>query len=55
MIPGVVDGRGKAFFFFNFEHFYQPTEATRTRTILTPEAQTGVFQLDDRRRRRCSR
>ena len=44
VIPGVVDGRGKAFFFSNFEHFYQPTEITRTRTILTPEAQTGVFQ-----------
>jgi hypothetical protein len=43
VIPGVVDGRGKAFFFFNMEHFYQPTEATRTRTILSPDAQRGIF------------
>jgi hypothetical protein len=44
VIPGVIDGRGKAFFFSNFEHFYQPTEITRTRTILTPEAEAGLFQ-----------
>ena len=31
-IPNLFDGRGKAFFFFNYEEFYQPTEATRTRT-----------------------
>jgi Carboxypeptidase regulatory-like domain/TonB dependent receptor len=42
-IPGLVDGRGKAFFFFNMEHFYQPTEATRTRTILSPDAERGIF------------
>ena len=27
---------GKAFFFFNYEEFYQPTEATRTRTLRHP-------------------
>ena len=43
VIPGVVNGRGKAFFFFNMEHFHQPTEATRTRTILSPAAQQGNF------------
>ena len=43
VIPGLVDGRGKAFFFSNFEHFYQPTEITRTRTVLTPNAQDGIF------------
>jgi hypothetical protein len=43
VIPGLVDGRGKAFFFSNFEHFHQPTEATRTRTVLTPDARNGVF------------
>ena len=46
VIPGLVDGRGKAFFFSNFEHFHQPTEASRTRTILSPEAQGGVFEYD---------
>ena len=33
VLPG-YDGRGKAFFFFNFEHLRQPSSATRTRTIL---------------------
>jgi hypothetical protein len=43
VIPGLVNGRNKAFFFFNMEHFHQPTEATRTRTMLSPLAQSGVF------------
>ena len=43
IIPGLYDGRNKAFFFFNMEHQYQPSEATRTRTILNPQAQQGVF------------
>ena len=43
VLPGLYDGRGKAFFFFNFEHLYQPSSVTRTRSLLRPEAQTGVF------------
>jgi hypothetical protein len=43
VLPGLYDGRGKAFFFFNFEHLYQPSSATRTRTFLTEEAASGVF------------
>jgi hypothetical protein len=43
VIPGLYDGHNKAFFFFNFEHQYQPSEATRTRTILNPDAQNGIF------------
>ncbi len=43
VIPGLYDGRNKAFFFFNFERLYQPSSATRTRTMLRPEAQTGLF------------
>jgi hypothetical protein len=43
VIPGLFNGRNKAFFFFNYERFYQPTEATRTRTILNPDAQRGIF------------
>ena len=46
VIPGLVDGRNKAFFFFNMEEFYQPTEATRTRTILNPQAQEGWFRYN---------
>jgi hypothetical protein len=43
VIPGLIDGRNKAFFFFNYERLYQPTSATRTRTLLRPEAQAGIF------------
>ncbi len=43
VLPGLYDGRGKAFFFFNFEHQYQPTSATRTRTFLRDSAINGVF------------
>jgi hypothetical protein len=46
ILPGLFDGRGKAFFFFNFEHLRQPSSATRTRTILGTEAQKGVFTWD---------
>jgi hypothetical protein len=44
MIPGLFDGRGKAFFFVNHEEFHQPTEVARTATMLNPLSQTGVFQ-----------
>ena len=43
-IPGVVDGRNKAFFFFNLEEFRQPTEQSRTRVIANPSAQEGLFR-----------
>jgi carboxypeptidase family protein/TonB-dependent receptor-like protein len=44
VIPGLFDGRNRAFFFFNYERLYQPSSATRTnRTILRPEAQAGIF------------
>ena len=44
VIPGVVDGRNKAFFFFNFEQLRFPLSNTRTRGILTPLAQSGTFK-----------
>jgi hypothetical protein len=43
VIPGLYNGRGKAFFFFNFEHLYQPSSVTRTRTLLRPDAEQGIF------------
>ena len=46
VIPGLYDGRGKAFFFFNFEHLYQPSSVTRTREFLTDRAAGGVFGYD---------
>ncbi len=42
--PGLYDGRGKAFFFFNFEQLRFPLSNTRTRGILTPDAQRGIFR-----------
>ena len=30
VLPGLFDGRGKAFFFFSLEHLRQPSSATRT-------------------------
>jgi carboxypeptidase family protein len=36
--------KGKLFYFANFEQPIQPSEATFTRTVLTGEAQTGVFR-----------
>ena len=44
--PGLFDGRGKAFFFFNFEHLRQPSSATRTRTIIGDNALKGIFTWD---------
>ncbi|HEU4508433.1 MAG TPA: TonB-dependent receptor [Pyrinomonadaceae bacterium] len=42
-IPGLFDGRDKAFFFVNYEEFRLPEQQLRQRTILNPLAQTGVF------------
>ncbi len=36
-------GKDKSFFFFNYEEFRQPESQSRTRVILTPEAQNGLF------------
>src|SRR4029078_7211338 len=46
VIPGLLDGRGKAFFFFNMEEFHLPNELTTTRSVLTPEAQSGLFRYN---------
>jgi hypothetical protein len=42
-IPGVIDGRNKAFFFINWEESRQPSDVTRSRTILSPASQQGIF------------
>ncbi|MBA4185357.1 MAG: carboxypeptidase regulatory-like domain-containing protein, partial [Acidobacteria bacterium] len=41
--PVFNSGKDKAFFFFNYEQFRQPESQSRTRTVLTPEAQAGNF------------
>jgi Carboxypeptidase regulatory-like domain len=42
--PMVNSGKDRSFFFFNYEEFRQPESQTRTRTVLTPDAQNGVFK-----------
>ena len=44
-MPGLYDGRGKAFFFFNYEELRLPNNFTRTRTVLTPSALDGRLPL----------
>ncbi len=46
VIPKVYDGRGKAFFFFNYEELRLPNNFTRDRTIMTPDAQSGIYKWD---------
>jgi hypothetical protein len=46
VIPGLYNGRGKAFFFFNYEELRLPNNVTRTRVVLNPDAQRGVFRWD---------
>jgi len=43
-IPGLYDGRDKFFFFVNYEWISTPSTFTNTRTIMSPNAETGLFQ-----------
>lgn len=43
-IPGVYDGRGKAFFFVHHEELRLPNDASRIRTVLHPRALEGWFR-----------
>jgi hypothetical protein len=43
IIPGLFNGRNKAFFFVNYEEFRQPTGVTRNRNVLKTTAQQGIF------------
>lgn len=47
-IPRVWNGRDRAFFFVNYEEYRLPEQVTRQRTILSPEAQAGIYQYDVR-------
>ncbi|HYE88630.1 MAG TPA: carboxypeptidase-like regulatory domain-containing protein [Vicinamibacterales bacterium] len=44
VIPGLYDGRNKAFFFVNYEQLRFPVSNTRTRGVLSPLAQQGLFR-----------
>ncbi|HSK70698.1 MAG TPA: carboxypeptidase-like regulatory domain-containing protein [Pyrinomonadaceae bacterium] len=43
-VPMFHSGKDRAFFFVNYEEFRYPESLTRTRTILTQEAQSGVYR-----------
>ena len=44
IIPGLWDGRDKAFFFVNYEQSRSPGQNTENRTILHPSAEQGIFR-----------
>ena len=44
VIPGLYDGRGKAFFFVHDEELRLPNDSSRTRTLLHPRALDGWFR-----------
>ena len=44
VIPGLFNGRDKAFFFLNYEEQHQPSDVTRNnRTVLNTAAQNGTY------------
>ncbi len=45
VLPG-YDGRGKMFFFVNFEQTRQPSTITTESTLLLPAAQNGIFRYN---------
>jgi hypothetical protein len=47
VIPGLFDGHGKAFFFFNMEEILTPNERSRARTILRDTAALGNFTYNN--------
>jgi hypothetical protein len=44
VIPGLYNGRDKAFFFAHYEQLKFPNSFTRTRTVLHPSALSGTFR-----------
>lgn len=44
VIPGLFNGRNKAFFFVNYEESRAPGQATENRTVLHPLAEQGIFR-----------
>jgi hypothetical protein len=46
VIPGLYDGRGKAFFFVHDEELRLPNDLSRTRTVLHPRAMQGWFRYN---------
>jgi len=47
MIPGIFNGRDKAFFFVNYENFDLPQTYNVSRTVITEKARQGIFTYMD--------
>src|SRR5215510_3877030 len=45
-IPKLFNGKDKAFFFVNYEEYRLPEKTFRTRNVLTPLAQTGIYRFN---------
>src|SRR5215813_4941796 len=45
-IPKLFNGKDRAFFFFNYEEYRLPERTARTRQLLTPEAQSGIYRYE---------
>lgn len=45
-IPGLFNGKDKAFFFVNYEEYRLPEKTFRTRTILSTQAQQGIYRYN---------
>jgi len=43
-IPGLFNGKDRAFFFVNMENFRLPNSISRVRTVFNPLTQSGTFQ-----------
>ena len=46
VIPGLYDGRGKAFFFVHYEELRLPNDVSRVRDVLHPRALQGWFRYN---------
>ncbi len=44
IIPKIFNGKNKVFFFYNFQGTRTAQEGVRNRTVLTPEAKSGIFR-----------
>src|SRR5204863_2589497 len=44
LIPHLIKSRDKALFFVDYEEFRLPGATARSRTVLSPTAETGVFR-----------
>jgi hypothetical protein len=53
VLPGLFDGRGKAFYFFHYEQLRFPNSFTRTRTSFNPDVLAGwyLWEVDGEERR----